>query len=213
MSLNTHSTFNTNTHTHSWSSRPYDLLLTSFYMQPASATHRSSDPPATYVDLDPHDFDCLVVIVPLDHRRTSVIGRMLHDGHVQAIGFAAIGYVLVLQQLQGAWRLDQRLVYVWLYTLAVCLAQFDIGNHGRGRRLRQRHPHWHSIWHWSIAGFSCVATAALGAIFYAKLVQPEVNDIIDSLAALGESGLTVYVAEPLLDIGDWFNRLEYTTSH
>lgn len=78
---------------HSLASRPFDLLLTSFYMKPANETGHSSSS-AAYVSLDPHSFDCLVVIVPQNQRSTSVIVRVLRDGHVQAIGCATIGFIV-----------------------------------------------------------------------------------------------------------------------
>lgn len=190
---------------HSLASRPFDLLLTLFYMKPANETGHSSSS-AAYVSLDPHSFDCLVVIVPQNQRSTSVIVRVLRDGHVQAIGCASIGFVVALQTLRGAWRPDNRLAYVWLYTLAMCLAQFDIAEARRQRRGHRSAVEL--IWHLSMILFSCVATATLAAIIYAKFVQHEVLANIDTLAELGESGLPVYVAELMYEIGDWFNNLE-----
>lgn len=168
-------------------------------MEPESEPYNRG-PAKVHTYLYPHAMDCLVVFVPIDHSPTSIVVRVLHDGHVQALAIVAVCLMIVrhIPLLRADRASDWS--HVWLHMVGLCLAQVRISGLMRSRL--------EIVWTVAIVVFSIVASATLSAILYAKLLTDEMCPKIETLDELGRSGMTVYVAQTITDIGGWYSNLE-----
>lgn len=195
---------------HSSNSKPYDLLLGAHFLKITGPLHASTaqEPHGAYEYLYPYGFDCLQIILPrTTSPPVSVIQRVLRVGQVQAIILGAIGFAIGRRLLGLRGREGDEC----LYTLGLCMSQMAIR---RQRRMRRRPLNVVAeriafVWTWSLAVYSTFAMAWLSAVVYVKIVSQPVWNDIDTLAELHGTDVTIYVADVLSDIGDWWSSLRY----
>lgn len=191
-------------------SKKYDLIFGAHFMKPSPVIDAST---STTIDhlyeyLNPHDFDCLVVLVP---RTTappiSVVKRILRVGQVQAIILGALLFVIsrLLLRLRGS-ELD-----AFLYTIGLCLSQMTIrrptSNGGTTAKAEVCRARIEYVWTCSLAVYSAFAMAWLTAVVNMKIVSNPVWQNIDTLAELGDAGISVYVSSLFHDVGYWWDNL------
>lgn len=171
----------------------FDLQLSPFYMRPAV---RPQTADAEYKLLNPHGFDCLIVIVPNVRHTTSILMRLLRNGQVAAI--LLVFAVFLLTNILIKWKRSRNVFSHCFSAFAMCLAQNRVRVENRCEML----------WTVGLLVFSVTSIATLSAVVYQKLLVVPISEPIRTMEDLAKSDVTIYVAELLFELGPWFEMIE-----
>lgn len=155
-----------------------------------------SNTDAAYKFLDPHDFDCLLIIVPNTQHKTSIVIRVLRRGEVLAIllVFSLFGLTRILIN----WSRNRNVISHMFNAFAMCLAHKKV-RVGNRREI---------VWTVGLLVFSVTSTATLSAVLYQKLMTDQPSEPIRTMEDLANSDLTIYVAELFYELGSWSEMIE-----
>lgn len=151
-----------------------------------------------YDFLDPHQFDCLVILVPNGRRTTSIVLRVLRNGEVRTI--LLVFFLFCLTKIMLRWSRARNVAAVLFGTVGQCLAQSS----SKATVVTNRRE---MLWTVGILVFSVTSTATLSAVVYQKLMFEQLTEPIRTMADLAESDVTIYVAEFFYQIGSWYEMM------
>lgn len=171
----------------------FDMYLESFYMQPQNYNQNR-----TIEYLYPYCIECLVVIFPKNHDRTSMVWRVIRNGEVQTILIVYVVFVFVQFLISGS---RTNIGTAWFRTIGMCLAQMTFSDM-TANRLQ-------FLWTVGLLVFSVTSPVVLAGVIYHSLVVEETVANIDTLDELVQMNRTIYNVDSVGDKGAWLNTLKY----
>lgn len=153
---------------------------------------------ALYQFLNPHDVDCLIIMVPHNHQARSMVLRVLSNAEV--LGILLMFTLFLCTNILIKWSDARRNVVAHCFrTFGVCMAQNHAVVHNRREML----------WTVGISLFGVISNAQLSAVVYRTLMQEQTTtQPIRTMDDLARSELTIYVDESLLAVGSWYTAIE-----